>query len=361
MFNNMPRSPFRLHTRACGLEKPIVSLDITRNDFHISPLELYVTHWFIAVDDFIDYLTKNVDISVDVIVSNLLADMGIDVLCPFLLQISKVYILGPYLKIGHIDKYVNQRFLDIDSLLNVLVYNVSSNIITHKCYSIERSANNLTTNSAQHIWYQFFFDLLLHLTPTSVAQEEMFQAVQAFHEVCVKDHVSRNCRDFKENYKAADILSWYTRTSFFYAALNRALRFENINYMFVFRYVISDLNRSLRELQMQQPPSEYQILYRGQQMYVDELKSIVSNIGNLIEITTFWSVTPSFESSPEMSQYQYAAYRYSSVRMSYTRRIRYQTIIDVVPACQYSTISTTLFEKLRWFGLAYPFRYATPR
>ena len=61
----------------------------------------------------------------------------------------------------------------------------------------------------------------------------------------------------------------------------------------------------------------------------------------------------------EMSQYQYAAYRYSSVRMSYTRRIRYQTIIDVVPACQCSTISTTLFEKLTWFGLANPSRYAT--
>ena len=67
------------------------------------------------------------------------------------------------------------------------------------------------------------------------------------------------------------------------------------------------------------------------------------------------------DAKPEMSQYQYAAYRYSSVRISYTRRIHYQTITDVVPACQCSTLSTTLFEKLRCFGLAYPFRYATPR
>ena len=70
--------------------------------------------------------------------------------------------------------------------------------------------------------------------------------------------------------------------------------------------------------------------------------------------------TTSNPSISEMSQYQYAAYRYSSVRISYTRRIRYQTIIDVVPACQCSTLSTTLFEKLRRFGLAYPSRYARP-
>ena len=61
-----------------------------------------------------------------------------------------------------------------------------------------------------------------------------------------------------------------------------------------------------------------------------------------------------------MSQYQYDAYRYSSVRISYTRRIRYQTITDIVPACQCSTLSTTIFEKLRWFGLAYRDGYARP-
>ena len=55
----------------------------------------------------------------------------------------------------------------------------------------------------------------------------------------------------------------------------------------------------------------------------------------------------------EISQYQYAAYRYSSVRVSYTRRIPYQTITDVVPACQCSTPSIPLLKKLRWFEVVW--------
>ena len=48
---------------------------------------------------------------------------------------------------------------------------------------------------------------------------------------------------------------------------------------------------------MQQLPLEYKFLYRGRQMYMDELNSIASNVGNLIVITTFWAVTPSSERS----------------------------------------------------------------
>ena len=36
------------------------------------------------------------------------------------------------------------------------------------------------------------------------------------------------------------------------------------------------------------------------------------------------------------------------------------SITDVVPACRCFTRSTPLFEKLRWFGLAYPSRYIRP-
>ena len=38
-----------------------------------------------------------------------------------------------------------------------------------------------------------------------------------------------------------------------------------------------------------------------------------------------------------------------------------KSITDVVPVCQCSTLSTPLLEKLGWFGLAYPSRYATQR
>jgi hypothetical protein len=44
---------------------------------------------------------------------------------------------------------------------------------------------------------------------------------------------------------------------------------------------------------MNQPLLEYKVLYRGQQMHLDELKSIEAKLGNLIGMTTFWPATPS--------------------------------------------------------------------
>ena len=155
----MLRQPLRLSTRVCRLEKTIVALDITPDDFHFEPLRHYVTDWFIDVDDFIDYVTtrKTTDGSILLIVSNLLAGVTLYVLCPFLPQILKVYIVGSHLRDIDTDKHIHQRFLDVDSLLDTLVYKVVSKEINYQCYSSERSANDLTTNSAKHIWYQFFF------------------------------------------------------------------------------------------------------------------------------------------------------------------------------------------------------------
>jgi hypothetical protein len=287
----MLKPSFRLHTRACGWKQTIIALDVTRRDFHSGPLELYVTHWFIDVDDLIDYLITSTDDSIILIVSNLLADITKHVLCRLLPQISEVYILGPYLRKNFTDMHDSQRFLDVELLLHTLVHKIEPKIITHKCYSSERSVNDLTEDAAKYIWYQFFFDVLSHLKNTNVARSEMLKTVRAFHPPVVENYVSQNCEEFESNYKPQDVIRWYTRTSFFYIALNRTLRSENIEQIFTFRYVISDLVRSLNELEAERPFTEYTEIYRGQKMYLDEIKSIGSKVGHLIGMTTFWPAT----------------------------------------------------------------------
>jgi hypothetical protein len=178
-------------------------------------------------------------------------------------------------------------------VLHALVQKKKQNSTTHTCYGSERSINELSNNSAKYKWYQFFFDILSQLNHTNVARIEMLKSVRAFHSPDVECTVIQNCTEFERNYKPQDIISWYTRTSFFYIALNRSLRSENINHIFTFRYVISDLQRSLNELRMQQPPMDYDVLYRGQQMYLDEIKLIASKVGDLIRLTTFWAATAS--------------------------------------------------------------------
>ena len=292
----MSKPSFRLHIRACELKKTIVSLDVTRKDFHSSALELYVTHWFIDVDDLVDYLTTSTDSSIILIVSNLLANISKYVLSQLLPQISEVYILGAPLMNTYSSKHKDQYFLDVDSLLNVL-NTKAQKVNTSMRHSSERSTNDLTEGTSKYIWYQFFFNVLSHLTHTNVARSEMFKAIQGFHSRTIKDNVSMNCEEFERNYKPEDIAEWYTRIAFLYIPFNRALRSEHINHIFAFRYIIPDLERALNELQKEQLLTEYKFLYRGQQLCLDELLLIASRVGNLIGMTAFWPYTPDFNTA----------------------------------------------------------------
>lgn len=291
----MSKLSIRLHTRGSGLEKTIVLLDITPKDYERAPLQLYAAHSFFDVDAFINYATTTTDTSIVLIVSNLLADIAIHILRPLLPQIFYIYILGPHLRFYQIDKYIKQRYLDVDSMLHVIFDNLGSNVITHKSYSTERSVNDLTTNPAKYIWYQFFFDILSNLKYTNIARNEMLTIVRAFHSSKNRNIVLRNCKKFEESYRSEDIIIWYARFKFFHIALNRSLRSENINQMFPFRYILSDLKRFINELQTKQSLTDYKFIYRGQQMYFDELKSIGYEIDHVIGTTTFWPATSSFD------------------------------------------------------------------
>ena len=291
----MSKPMFRLHFRACDLEQPVIALDVTRKDFHSGSLELYVTEWFNDVENFIDYLCTSKHDSIILIVSSLLADIAIYAFCPLFPQISKVYILGESLRNDDLDRHANLRYFDADSLLHILVYNIKANILTHQCYANERSTNDLTTNSAKYVWYQFFFDIISNLNHTNIARHELVDAVCVFHPPENKNDVQRNCKEFEQTYRPNDIIEWYTRTCFFYVPLNRALRSENVNQMFTFRYIISDLKQRIEELQINHSIPTHQLVYRGQQMYPEELKSIADKVGNPIGTTTFWSATYRFD------------------------------------------------------------------
>jgi hypothetical protein len=127
----------------------------------------------------------------------------------------------------------------------------------------------------------------VYIIRTHIARNEMLKSIQAFHSPEIQHYVKENCEQFEQSYKPEDIIGWYTRTSFFYIALNRTLRSGNISQIFAYRYVISDLERILNELLRKQPLIEYPVLYRGQQMYPDEVTSIAGRVGDLIGMTAF--------------------------------------------------------------------------
>ncbi|CAF3915371.1 unnamed protein product [Rotaria sp. Silwood1] len=93
--------------------------------------------------------------------------------------------------------------------------------------------------------------------------------------------------EFKQNYSSDRAVWWYTRDSFVYRLLNKALRVQNIDLLFLFRFFIRDLEQQLEENQC----TSSICVYRCQLMSNDELKVLKDSIGQLISINSFLSTS----------------------------------------------------------------------
>jgi len=95
--------------------------------------------------------------------------------------------------------------------------------------------------------------------------------------------------EFQREYSADKALWWYTRDSFVYRLLNKALRVQNIDLLFLFRFFIADVYQQLKQNQCQSPVR----VYRGQVMSDDELNTLRRSIGEFNSINSFFSTSVS--------------------------------------------------------------------
>lgn len=101
------------------------------------------------------------------------------------------------------------------------------------------------------------------------------------------DEELRTLKDFEEHYSPTDAIWWYTRPSFLYRLLNKALRIQNFYLLFLLRFFIRDV-----EQQLQDNKCTFEMhVYRGQRMSKDELDILKNNIGKYISINTFLSTS----------------------------------------------------------------------
>ena len=117
-----------------------------------------------------------------------------------------------------------------------------------------------------------------------------------------KDNPSalRQIEEFDRTYQSNEALKFYTNDSFVYRLFNRAMRTENIDVLFLFRFFLIDMYYHLQRLHWQQflfnrtYGDKSFTVYRGQQMKMTEFDHIKENIGHLISVSTFFSTTKNF-------------------------------------------------------------------
>lgn len=100
--------------------------------------------------------------------------------------------------------------------------------------------------------------------------------------------------EFERDYANHTPVWWYTRDGFLYKMLNKALRIQDVEALYIMRTFIKQLHDQLvylHDCQLNISASVTTILYRGQQMSSDEFMILQNNQGGLLSINHFLSTT----------------------------------------------------------------------
>ena len=89
--------------------------------------------------------------------------------------------------------------------------------------------------------------------------------------------------EFEQNYLPSRAIWWYTRQSFLYRLLNKALQIQNMEILLLFRFFIRDIERQLEKNKCTSPIHAY----AGQIMSNEDLQLFKDNLGGCLIINSF--------------------------------------------------------------------------
>ncbi|CAF1364850.1 unnamed protein product [Rotaria sordida] len=165
----------------------------------------------------------------------------------------------------------------------------------------EKTTRDLSKESAEFLWFQMFKDVILRLPRGNHAKQQMIEFCQHYYRGNEKE--LKFIREFKHVYKSNMAIRWYTKETFLYKSVNKALRTEDIEQLHTFRFFITDLSLNLAAEyeKLKKKGEKIIMLYRGLIMEHEELETLKQNEGNLISTNGFLSTSRSKEEALEFA------------------------------------------------------------
>ncbi|CAF1961175.1 unnamed protein product [Rotaria magnacalcarata] len=202
-----------------------------------------------------------------------------------------------------IEKANYYKIIDIFIQQNSLIKSIQRNIQlaekqinTFNLYNQnQKSSRNITNESGSFIWHQLLKDVLQKMpSGDKNAKEEMLNKCRLYYRGNQKE--LRNIEQFNNAYSIANALEWYTKDSFIYKLINKALRTEDVEALYTFRFYLIDLCSQLVD-NHEWVLKCYKLLklYRGTKQTQDEIQRLKNSIGHLILTNGFLSTSKSRE------------------------------------------------------------------
>lgn len=149
-----------------------------------------------------------------------------------------------------------------------------------------RTRQQSTTElNGQFLHSQLLIDCLIRMKSTSNDVNELIS-------LCKEEYSGNKSEleivhEFEKEYSPTRALWWYTRQSFLYRILNKALRMQDVDILYLFRFFIRDLERQIDQHRC----TSCITVYRGQLVSNSELDTLKDSIGEFISMNSFLSTS----------------------------------------------------------------------
>jgi tetratricopeptide (TPR) repeat protein len=241
-------------------------------------------------------------------------------------QVSAIYVYGTnndleekwtkkYSKVKGVVKELDTLLEQIKANYNRQSPNRIDKSAVFNVFNMGSSPEQSTTGlNGQFISSQLLVDCLLRIRPTEIDRNELIDLAKKEYED--SKYRMNIVNEFEKNYSPDRALWWYTRESFLYQQLNKALRMQNIDSMFIFRFFIRDIEKQLKRHQC----TTSICVFRGQLMSNEEMELLKESIGQLISMNSFLSTT--------VDRQMALSFLYSSTTSDHMQRVLFQIDAD---------------------------------
>lgn len=157
----------------------------------------------------------------------------------------------------------------------------------------QKSTKNLSNESAAFLLFQLFHFVIAQLPRNEQAKKQMIEMCKHYYhgnseELTFIDQFSRE-------YQSKEAIRWYSKQSFVYKLVNKALRTEDVDLLYTFRFFVGDLTEALRyehqKLKLLLSKEEILTVYRGLKLDEKEFDKLKGNQGKLISTNGYLSTS----------------------------------------------------------------------
>lgn len=201
------------------------------------------------------------------------------------------------------DREQYQSLMNEEHIMGVVTNQVElRDLISHTLHRLEQESiavslfqqtetlsRDLMKQSVSFLWHQLLIGVLNQMPQDERSKSEMLTLCEQYYRQ--NESELGNIREFRQDYDKDKAIHWYTKECFLYKLLNRALRTEDIELIYLFRFFITDLCSALEQEHTKMKDQGRFTTYRGQTIPSAELEKWKSNVGQVLSINSFFSTS----------------------------------------------------------------------